>query len=313
MSRPLLITLLLLGGCAPTETVINNTSVDIGAAAHEAQGTVNAYGEDLASDRAPVQPARDTPVAEADTPLPEPTPRAPGAPGGLPDDRTPISEAPFTPDSAQGAANVVQTYYALIGEGRYAQARALWEPGAAGAGATAGAFAADFGRYSSYRGLVGAPGAIDAGAGQRYVTVPVQITARAKSGAVLYQIGRATLHRAGDIDGASPAQRTWRLRSIDLRTAPDSAPTPASSPSPAATPVAATTVRYRCIDGSRLTVAYDPARNTATVRSGGKLEGVLRGQGRAATYQADGFELRGSGDRVRYTRPAAPPLACATR
>src|SRR4051794_37277800 len=40
-------------------------------------------------------------------------PRDPGTPGGLPDDRTPLSEAPFTPQSAPGGGDVVQTYFAL--------------------------------------------------------------------------------------------------------------------------------------------------------------------------------------------------------
>src|SRR5690349_3750953 len=65
----------------------------------------------------------------ASTPAPTLTPvepPAPGTPDGLPDDRTPVSEAPFTKTSAQGAAQVVQTYFALIESGKYRQARNLW-------------------------------------------------------------------------------------------------------------------------------------------------------------------------------------------
>jgi len=139
-------------------------------------------------------------------------PTAPGKPGGLPDDRTPISEAPFTPDSAQGAADVVQRYYALIEAGRYGEAYRLREPG----GPSAAEFAGSFARYAEYHAQIGAPGRVDAGAGQRYVTVPVQTYGRDKNGQAFHQSGTITLHRAGDIDGATPEQKSWRIRSIDL-------------------------------------------------------------------------------------------------
>lgn len=157
---------------------------------------------------------------EASVPPDALQPPAPGTPGGLPDDRTPIAETPFAPDSAQGAANVVQTYYALIGEAKYREAFALRIPGSGAAG-SAGPFAADFARYSEYHANIGAPGPVDAGAGQRYVTVPVQIYARLKqSRKPLYQIGTVTLHRTADIDGASPEQRQWRIQSIEVKDAP---------------------------------------------------------------------------------------------
>src|SRR3546814_7057522 len=50
-------------------------------------------------------------------------PPAPGERGGLADDKTPVSEAPFTETSAQGAANVVQIYYALLEAKKYEPAR----------------------------------------------------------------------------------------------------------------------------------------------------------------------------------------------
>ena len=212
---------LFAAACAPAPGG-GNTSVDINAAAVQAQGAVAAYGANAGGD-APVDIAETDAVPNGDSmdsnavaPL---DPPAPGTPGGLPDDRTPLSEARFTPDSAQGAANVVQTYYALIGEGKYAGAFALQQPGATGA-KTAAAFAAEFARYSEFHANVGGPGAIDAGAGQRYVTVPVQIYARLTQGkAPLYQIGTVTLHRT-DVDGASAAQRMWRIQTITSKAAP---------------------------------------------------------------------------------------------
>lgn len=123
-----------------------------------------AYGRSLAAERAGRLARK-----PAATPAP-PDPPAPGTPGGLPDDRTPISETPFTPDSAQGAGNVVQTCYALLGMRKYADARALRTPGADGAGASATAFAAAYERYDEYRGLVGSPGKSRPGRGS--VTSP---------------------------------------------------------------------------------------------------------------------------------------------
>ena len=223
MSRILILSLplLVLAACAPDAAVTNN-NVDINAAALQAQDAVDAYGDNA---------TRDTPVEISEPDAAENTgagdnavtplePPAPGTPGGLPDDRTPLSEAPFTPDSAQGAADVVQRYYALIGEGKYREAFALRDGGATPPLAAA-AFASGFARYSEYHANVGAPGEIDAGAGQRNVTVPVQIYARLKQGrAPVYQIGSVTLHRVGDVNGATAAQKTWHIRTITLATAP---------------------------------------------------------------------------------------------
>ena len=207
--------LLALAACAPQPA---NNSVDINAAAIEAQGAVDAYGanaDDGTVEIAEPDAASNTPDAATNALAPL-DPPAPGTPGGLPDDRTPISEAPFTPDSAQGAANVVQTYYALIGEGKYGEAFALTEKGGT---VTPAAFTAGFARYSEYHANVGAPGEIDAGAGQRYVTVPVQVYARLKEGGTpVYQLGSVVLHRVGDVDGATAEQRAWHIRSIDLKT-----------------------------------------------------------------------------------------------
>ena len=168
----------------------------------------------------PVTVAAANDVAPEPSPSPEPSfapvePIAPGQPGGLPDDRTPVSEARFTADSAQGAANVVQNYYALIGAGKYAEAYKLWEPEAAGM--TRDAFVASFARYVQYNAQIGAPGAIDAGAGQRYVEVPVQLYGRFRTGKPFHMLGSVTLHRAADIDGATPEQKNWRIKSTDIK------------------------------------------------------------------------------------------------
>lgn len=215
---------LIVAGCAQPSDVNGNNTVDIDAAAEQAQGSITAYHPTETP-----TPKASAPTSEANLPatsnasvpegIEEPlAPPPPGAPGGLPDDRTPVSEAPFTPDSAQGAADVVQRYYALIGEGRYRQAWGLWSDDGKASGKSADAFTQSFAPYSEYHANIGAPSPVDAGAGQRYVTVPVQVYARLRQGRKpVYQIGTVTLHRTGDIDGATPAQKTWHLQQIALK------------------------------------------------------------------------------------------------
>ncbi len=208
----LVLPLLFVAACAP-ETVGNNNSVDINAAAVQAQGAVDAYSANADADMIEV-PEPEAPIANANGAENALAPPAPGTPGGLPDDGTPMSETPFTADSAQGAANVVQTYYALIGEGKYREAFALREPGSE----TLLAFAAKLSRYRVYRAQIGAPSAIDAGAGQRYVTVPVALTTLRKGlSSKLTERWIVTLRRTAEVDGATSEQRSWRIQSINLK------------------------------------------------------------------------------------------------
>jgi hypothetical protein len=173
-----------------------------------------------ASDKAqppvPPQPAPAAPVAPVS--MAPVSPPEPGTPGGLPDDRTPISEAPFTPESAQGAANVVQTYYALIGEGKYAQAWALWGyDGKASGQPSAEAFARSFDRYVQYNAQIGAPGEPEGAAGSIYVSVPVVIYGRLKSGAEVHEKGTADLRRVNNVDGSTAEQRRWHISRIETK------------------------------------------------------------------------------------------------
>ncbi|URW77155.1 hypothetical protein M9980_07980 [Sphingomonas donggukensis] len=124
-------------------------------------------------------------------------------------------------DGAQAAAGIVERYFALIETGRFAQAYDLWEPQAAGD--TRSQFRASFAQYAEYHATVGTPGRVDAGAGQRYVTVPVRTYGKLSAGGAFARNGSAILHRTADIDGATAAQRSWRIRSIELQPATPSA------------------------------------------------------------------------------------------
>ena len=138
-------------------------------------------------------------------------------PAATPGPAAPPADA-VAPDSATAAADVVRRYEAAIAARRYGVAYRLWEPDAAGM--TAQAFAASFARYAEYRADVGTPGRIDAGAGQRYVTVPVRISGTLRQGGRFALEGPITLHHVADIDGAGREQREWRIRSSDLTPRP---------------------------------------------------------------------------------------------
>ena len=168
---------------------------------------------------APEEAAASAPAVVTDDAVPPSAPAAqpiaPGQPGGLPDDRTPVSETPFTAGSAQGAANVVQTYYAFIESGRYADAWRLWgNPGEAAA-ATADAFAKRFAGFREYHAQVGAPERIEGAAGSRYVTIPVQAYGVLADGTAFNSLGKVKLRRSNNVPGASAEQRQWRIIGVE--------------------------------------------------------------------------------------------------
>ena len=162
----------------------------------------------------PEAPAAPAPRQDPDAPVEAP---APGSPAGLPDDRTPISEAPFTPQSAQGAADVVQTYFALIEQKKYAEAWALWGDGGKTSGMTAAQFAASFDTYAQYHGNVGAPGQMEGAAGSSYVEVPAIAFGRLKTGEPFNLKGAITLKRVNDVPGSTAEQRKWRIQTSGLK------------------------------------------------------------------------------------------------
>jgi hypothetical protein len=159
------------------------------------------------------------------TPVPAPTPTpveppAPGTPGGLPDDRTPIAEGPFAKTSAQGAGQVVQTYFALIEGGKYRRAWALWSDNGRASGMNARAFARSFDKYAEYHAQIGAPGRIEGAAGSLYVDVPVVAYGRLKSGEPFRLKGPVTLRRCNNVPGCTAEQRQWHIASTGLKPRP---------------------------------------------------------------------------------------------
>jgi membrane-bound inhibitor of C-type lysozyme len=135
------------------------------------------------------------------------TTAAPGTPGALPDDKTPIAETPIAPTSAQAAANVVQTYYALLEKRSSvdaAQYRADGTP-------------ENLSQYSSLHAQVGAPGTIQKAGRAFTVEVPVVLSGRTADGAAFSRSGKLVLRRLGDVAGSTPAQREWRIERFNLK------------------------------------------------------------------------------------------------
>jgi hypothetical protein len=198
--------LALLAACSP-------------AARENGQGSTPAASAPAAAPGAPANEATPTdtvPVNHAAA-LPPVEPAPPGTPGGLPDDRTPVSEAPFSETSAQGAANVLQTYYALIEAHRYGDAWRLWGNGGRASGMSAADFAASFDLYADYHAQIGAPGRIEGAAGSLYVQVPVALYGRLRSGEAFHMAGPVTLGRVNDVPGSSAAQRRWHIEASGIR------------------------------------------------------------------------------------------------
>lgn len=279
---------LLLAGCGGSgEGGIGDGDgrnlVDINAAAVEAQGDIDTYRANALENR-PVSP-----------------PPRPGEPGGLPDDRAPLAEGPIAPESAQGAGQIVQHYYALLESGRYREAWALWGDGGEASGMSAAAFAASFDKYGEYHANIGAPGRIDAGAGQRYVEVPVQVYGILDDGNRPFNLrGTVILHRTADIPGATAEQRRWHIKEIEIK------------PRPSAGMPETAQADFACADGTRFHIRFDNTANTGALSISGRRVAMLDAQrtGSGIWYKADGYEWRGKGGKGTFTRPGHQAVSC---
>src|SRR3546814_16454023 len=104
-----LLPLILLAGCGDTGSSTNQFAAEENNGSIQNQASVNAL-----------------PDNDMEAPL---NPPAPGERGGLADDKTPVSEAPFTKTSAQGAAKVVQRSEARrVGKECVSPCRSRWSP-----------------------------------------------------------------------------------------------------------------------------------------------------------------------------------------
>ena len=152
-------------------------------------------------------PETNLPATNASAPEAPLNPPAPGEPGGLPDDRTPVSEGPIDPKSAQGAGQVLQTYFALAEQGKAAEANKLWSEGAE---------KLDLSKYREIHANIGAPGGMEGAAGSSYVDFPVQLYGRTNEGQEFNARGTMTLRRVNDVHGSTAEQRKWHIYKADF-------------------------------------------------------------------------------------------------
>jgi hypothetical protein len=152
----------------------------------------------------------------APQPKPSPTPVSVAVPVPVPSPPPSPPDAAAPPDSPEAAADVVRRYFAALEAHDYAGAWRLWDRDGDAAGLDQDAFAARFAPYAEYHAEIGKPGRVDAGAGQRYVTVPVWVFGTLKRGGTFRREGSVTLHRVAEVPGASAEARMWRLRESNL-------------------------------------------------------------------------------------------------
>lgn len=147
---------------------------------------------------------------------------APGADGTVPiGDAAPASPdatglaSPGTEPTPGDAVGVLRDYYAAIEARNFAHAWGLWSDNGRASGQTPQQFADGFANTAHVAVSTGAPGEVEAAAGSRYIQVPISVEAAQRDGSVRRYSGSYTLRRAV-VDGATPAQRGWRLASATL-------------------------------------------------------------------------------------------------
>ncbi len=140
----------------------------------------------------------------------------PGEPGGLPDDRTPISEGPIDPKSGQGAGQVLQQFGGLLEQRRFGEAYRLWSDGGRASGLTEAQFIDAYDKYAEIHSEVGAPGEMEGAAGSAYVDIPFRLYGKLKGGEPFNLVGPVTLRRVNDVSGSTEEQRRWHIYKSEL-------------------------------------------------------------------------------------------------
>ena len=118
--------------------------------------------------------------------------------------------------SAEDAVAVIRDYYASINARSFARAYSLWSDSGRSSGQSPQQFADGYADTTGVTVQIATPGAVDAAAGSRFITIPVAISATRNDGSVHRYDGTFTLRRAV-VDGATDEQRAWRFSSADLR------------------------------------------------------------------------------------------------
>lgn len=171
-------------------------------------------GEVPLAGSAPLQGPADLPGAASELPPLEQNPEA-GLVAPIPVE--PLVTAPVATPPPEDPRDVLRGYYAAINARDFATAHAAWF-GGSGAAESPAQLAASFADAASIELTVGEPRPAEGAAGSVYVEVPVTVTRTGVDGSVQHQAGRYTLRRS-QVDGATVAQRAWRIAAVDLRDA----------------------------------------------------------------------------------------------
>ena len=179
--------------------------------------------DSAAADTARISAARDT------VPAPRVVPYNPSAPGAMRSGDAPIRATPATVqpprqspspavavDSVGDPVAIVRDYYAAIRAHDFLRAYRMWETSGQRNVRSYAQFAAGFDSTESVEAKIGAPGRVEGAAGSRFVTVPVDIDSRLRSGTRQRFTGTYTLRRV-EVPGASAAQRRWHLYAASIR------------------------------------------------------------------------------------------------
>lgn len=142
----------------------------------------------------------------------------PGTPPLIASYTAAVDTAPEAVPSVEDAAAVLTEYYWAISAGEYRTAYALWAGDGEASGQSFADFAAGYAATERATIEIGSPDRVEAAAGSRFVRFPVVVTARTESGSTQRFEGSYTLRRAV-VDGATPAQRAWKIYSASIRRA----------------------------------------------------------------------------------------------
>jgi len=158
---------------------------------------------------------------QAERALPiEPDAIRPGEPGGLPDDRSPISEGAIDPRSAQGAGQVLQRFGGLLEQRRFADAYRLWSDTGRASGQSETQFTAAYDKYAEIHSEIGTPGEMEGAAGSAFVDIPFRLYGKLKNGQSFNLVGSVTLRRVNDVPGSTEEQRRWHIYRSELKPQP---------------------------------------------------------------------------------------------
>ena len=129
-------------------------------------------------------------------------------------DRTPLSEpkGPIDPKSAEAAGQVVQRFGALIEQGRWKEAEALF-----GDKAMAAKALAPLRGYWELRLEIGPLSEPEGAAGSVYVSMPISFFGKKVDGIHFRDAATVVLRRVNDVPGSTEAQRRWHISRIDAR------------------------------------------------------------------------------------------------